>query len=160
VVDHPALALPPAATPTPLLNRVLSPTVKLPVATSAPVSGPPANPSTPTLWMKPAVGNQVILSNVSESMSPQGKPGCMSFTVRATLNAADAVTVLRYYTSNEIITEARVYAPPSVVYDLTNATIKSYNESDGPSGSSVTLTLNQQKVIVQSGGTSTVSVCT
>jgi hypothetical protein len=158
VVEHsavPAVVMTPSPAP---IVHVLEPVIKLPPATAVPVSGPPVNPATPTLWLKPVIGNQVILSNVSESMTPQGSHGCMLFTITAALNATDAVTVLGFYNENEVMREARVYAP-AVVYALTNAVIKSYSASAGPSGSSVHLTLNAQKMTVTSGGTSTSSDC-
>jgi hypothetical protein len=156
VVEHSVVPLT-TITPSPApITHVLAPALKLPspTPTSAAVNGPPANPATPTLWLDPVVGKQVILSNISESITPQGSHGCMQFTITATLNPADAVTVLSFYTQNEIMREARVYAPPSVVYYLTNAVIKSYSASDGPSGSSVHLTLNPQKMTVMAGGAS------
>jgi hypothetical protein len=159
VVEHSAIPLPViTASPEPTFHT-LAPVSKLPIATPAPVTGPPVNPSTPTLWLKPAIGNQVILSNVSESMTPQGSHGCMLFTITAALNSTDAVTVLGFYNKNEVMREARVYAP-AVVYALTNAIIKSYSASAGPSGSSVHLTLNAQTMTVTSGGNSTNSDCT
>jgi hypothetical protein len=84
----------------------------------------------------------------------------MLFAITATLNPTDAVTVLGFYNENEVMREARVYAPPSVIYDLTNAVIKSYSASSGPSGSSVHLTLNAQNMIVTAGDNATTSDCT
>jgi hypothetical protein len=137
------------ATPAPVPVKILAPQAKLlpPTPSPAPVTGPPQNPSTPTIWMKPQVGHQVILSNISENMSAQGSHGCMQFTISASLNAADAITVLGYYTAHVNIEEAFVYAPP-VVYVLKNASIKSYTESDSSSGSRVTMTLNEQQFLV------------
>jgi hypothetical protein len=157
-VEHSAVPLPVVtASPAPAIH-VLAPVSKLPVATPATVTGPPVNPSTPTVWLEPMAGNQVILSSVSESMSAQGSHGCMLFTITAALNPTDAVTVLSFYNENEVMREARVYAP-GVVYKLTNALIKSYSASAGPSGSSVHLTLNAQKMTVTAGGTATDSDC-
>jgi hypothetical protein len=157
-VEHSAVPLPVVtASPAPAIH-VLAPVSKLPVVIPAPVTGPPVNPSTPTVWLKPTVGNQVILSSVSETMSPQGNHGCMLFTITAALNPTDAVTVLGFYNENEVMREARVYAP-GVIYALTNAVIKSYSASAGPSGSSVHLTLNAQKMTVTAGGTATDSDC-
>jgi hypothetical protein len=147
-------------TPSPApITHILAPVVRLPSPTPGPVTGPPSNPSTPTVWMKPQLGHQVILSNVSESLTPQGNSGCMLFTISATLNAADAVIVLGYYTTHVNLVEARVYAPPSIVYILANASVRSYTESDGPSGSSVHLTMTAQKTSVSAGGATTDSFC-
>jgi hypothetical protein len=139
--------------------RLIEP-IKLPPPTPTPVSGPPVNPSTPTVWLKPAVDPQVTLSGITESMTP-GKHGCVVFTITATLNATDAVTILNLHNKNEIIHEARVYVPPSVVYTITNGLIKSYSESAGAKGGSATFTLTEQKYTIQAGSTNTVSAdCT
>jgi CDP-4-dehydro-6-deoxyglucose reductase len=87
-------------------------------------------------------------------MTPVGTKGCMQFSVTAALNSADAVTVLGLYSRNVVITQARVYAPP-VVYTLDNAVIKSYSESDRPSGATVSMTLIEQKFSVNAGTNTT-----
>jgi len=139
----------PTPAPTPLHLTVPDRSIKIPTPT--PVSGPPANPTTTTLWLKPVVGRQVTLSSITESMTPQGNHGCVLFTITASLNAADAVTILDFYNKKDTIAEARLYVPPSVVYTITNGTIKSYRESAGPSGNSATFTLTEQKYSVRSG---------
>jgi len=92
-----------AATPAP---RIIMPEIRLPIS-APPVSGPPINPTTTTLWLKPRVGRQVTLSSITESMTPQAKRGCVLFTITASLNAADAVTILDFYNKNDTIAEAR-----------------------------------------------------
>src|ERR1700693_5974304 len=144
--DHVAT---PSPTPTPL-------PIFHPITMPRGASGPPANPTTPTLWLKPVVDPQVTLSNITESMSYQGK--CAVFTITALLNAGDAVTVLKIYQKNEKV-EANVYVPPSIVYKLNNATIKSYSESAGPSGSTATFTLAPQKFTVTTGNNSDTTDC-
>jgi len=84
-------------------------------------------------------------------MTPQGKRGCVLFTITASLNAADAVTILDFYNKNDTIAEARLYVPPSVVYTITNGTIKTYSASAGASGGSATFTLTEQKYSVKTG---------
>jgi hypothetical protein len=143
--------------PVPVPNRVIAPEIKVP-PTSAPVTGPPQNPSTPTLWLQPQIDHQLILSNISESMTPYGSKGCMQFSISASLNAADAITLLGVYSKNENLVKANVYAPP-IRYELVNASIKSYSESDGPSGASVKLTLTEQRFNAVTGtGASTASI--
>src|ERR1700688_4107251 len=68
----------PSPTPTPF-------PIFHPITMPRGASGPPANPTTPTLWLKPVVDPQVTLSNITESMSYQGK--CAVFTITALLNA-------------------------------------------------------------------------
>ena len=148
------------AAPTPSPGpRILAPEIRLPMSSATSSSGPPENPTTTTLWLKPVVDHQVTLSNISESMTPQGKRGCMLFTITASLNKADAVSILALYNKNEVISEARIYVPPSVVYTLTNGAIKSYSESSGPSGSSATFTLAEQKYSVKDGNSTQTSDC-
>ena len=145
-----------AATPAP---RIITPEIRLPISAPAPVSGPPINPTTTTLWLKPRVGRQVTLSSITESMTPQGKRGCVLFTITASLNAADAVTILDFYNKNDTIVEARLYVPPSVVYTITNGTIKTYGASAGASGGSATFTLTEQNYSVKTGSNVESAAC-
>jgi hypothetical protein len=146
-----------APTPAPPLH-VIVPDRSIKLATPSP-TGPPVHPTTTTIWLKPVNGRQVTLSNITESMAPQGKHGCVLFTITASLNTADAVTILDFYNKNETIAEARIYVPPSVVYTITKGAIKSYNESAGPSGSSATFTLTEQKYSVTTGSNTEASAC-
>jgi hypothetical protein len=145
-----------APTPGPMHVTVPDRSIVLPTPTN---TGPPVNPTTTTLWLKPTVSRQVTLSNITESMAPQGKPGCVLFTITASLNTADAVTILDLFNKNEIVAEARIYVPPSVVYTITKGAIHSYKESAGPSGSSATFTLTEQKYSVTSGSKTETSAC-
>ena len=144
------------AAPTPPANRLIEPIKLTPTAT--PVTGPPSNPTTPTLWLKPQVGNQLILSNITETMAPS-KGKCVLFAIGASLNAADAAELLTLSNNNVVIVQARVYVPPSIVYAITNGQIKSVSESAGPTGSSVKFTLTEQKLVVSSGSNTTMSDC-
>jgi hypothetical protein len=139
--------------------RVITPDLHAPVPIPTVVTGPPASPSSPTVWLQPSVDRQIILSNISESMTPLGSHGCMQFTITAALNTTDATTILGIYVKNETLTAARVYAPPSVTYLLFNGQIKSYSASANASGSSATFTLVEQRYSVQSGGNSVNAVC-
>ena len=147
------------AAPTPVPRAIVPETlIKLP-PTPMPPSGPPTNPTTPTLWLKPGVDAQVTLSGITESMTPQAKRGCVVFTITASLNAADAAAILNLYNKNETLTQARVYVPPSVVYTITNGTIKSYSESAGAKRASATFTLTEQKYSVLTGSNTVTADC-
>jgi hypothetical protein len=141
-------------------DKLIRPTpAPTPSAGPQTVSGPPVNPTTPTLWLKPTVSRQVTLSNITESMAPKGKPGCMLFTITASLNAADGVTILGMYNRNEQIKEARIYVPPSVLYTLTNGAIKSYSESASAKGATATFTLSDERYTVKDGSKMQNSAC-
>ena len=149
-----------APTPAPTPPHAIVPDRSIKIPTPTPVSGPPANPTTTTIWLKPLVGHQVTLSSITESITPQGNHGCLLFTITASLNAADAATILDFYNKKDTIAEARLYVPPSVVYTIINGSIKSLKESAGPSGSSATFTLTEQKYSVQTGSKTETFGCT
>jgi hypothetical protein len=154
-----------AGTPIPNVvpNKVLAPQLKVatpsPTPTTAAAMTPPTNPTTPTLWVSPITGHPFTITNISESMSPSGTHGCFGFAVSASLNAPDAISILTLYSQHTVLSKANVYAPP-IVYELQNAVIKSYSESDGPSGASVKFSLTAEKMTIKSGSTSnSVTVC-
>jgi hypothetical protein len=113
-------------TPAPIL-RPAGTDIKVPVPTPTPT----APPSGPTIVMDTARDGKITLGNIHESAASGPTPkDCLVFTVSAPLNAADGVTLLRVYSTNEFINPVIITDGP-VVYKLRNAQIKSYQVS-GP----------------------------